>query len=58
MKATCQKPMPDAPYGPSFRKGVANAFKGNDAVIFDLFDEPYPERAAVRLAKPSGSAGS
>ena len=24
---------------------MANAFKGNDAVIFDLFNEPYPERA-------------
>ncbi|HTJ33014.1 MAG TPA: cellulase family glycosylhydrolase [Dactylosporangium sp.] len=45
VKATCQKPMPDAQYAPSFWTGVANAFKGNDAVIFDLFNEPYPERA-------------
>jgi endoglucanase len=22
---------------------VANAFKGNDAVVFDLFNEPYPD---------------
>jgi hypothetical protein len=25
---------------------VANTFKGNDAVIFDLFNEPFPERPA------------
>jgi hypothetical protein len=45
VNATCQKPMPDAQYAPSFWTGVANAFKGNDAVVFDLFNEPYPERA-------------
>ena len=43
--AVCQKPMPDAQYAPAFWTGVANAFKGNNAVIFDLFNEPYPERA-------------
>jgi endoglucanase len=46
VKATCQKPMPDAQYAPSFWTGVANAFKGNNAVVFDLFNEPYPERAS------------
>ena len=45
VNATCQKPMPDAQYAPAFWTGVADAFKGNDAVIFDLFNEPYPERA-------------
>jgi hypothetical protein len=45
VKATCQKPMPDAQYAPSFWTGVANAFKDN-RVIFDLFNEPYPERAS------------
>ncbi|WP_431929183.1 cellulase family glycosylhydrolase [Nonomuraea jabiensis] len=44
--ATCQKPMPDAQYAPTFWTGVANAFKGNNAVIFDLFNEPYPDAAA------------
>jgi endoglucanase len=44
--AVCQKPMPDAKYSPQFWAGVANAFKGNDAVVFDLFNEPYPEMAA------------
>jgi endoglucanase len=45
VKATCQKPMPDAQYAPAFWTGVANTFKGDDAVVFDLFNEPYPERA-------------
>ena len=44
--ATCQKPMPDARYAPQFWTGVANTFKGNDAVVFDLFNEPYPEIAS------------
>ncbi|GAA4969374.1 cellulase family glycosylhydrolase [Actinoplanes utahensis] len=44
--ATCQKPVPDAKYAPQFWTGVANTFKGNDAVVFDLFNEPYPEMAA------------
>ncbi|GAA2272999.1 cellulase family glycosylhydrolase [Nonomuraea roseoviolacea subsp. roseoviolacea] len=44
--ATCQKPMPDAQYAPTFWTGVANAFKGDDAVVFDLFNEPYPDAAA------------
>ncbi|MET0416479.1 MAG: cellulase family glycosylhydrolase [Actinoplanes sp.] len=44
--ATCQKPVPDAQYAPRFWTGVANTFKGNDAVVFDLFNEPYPEIAS------------
>jgi hypothetical protein len=44
--ATCQKPMPDAQYAPAFWTGVANAFKGANAVVFDLFNEPYPDAAA------------
>jgi len=42
--AACQKPMPDES-AIRFWKSVAGAFKGNDAVIFDLFNEPYPEIA-------------
>ncbi|MEV4313669.1 cellulase family glycosylhydrolase [Actinocrispum sp. NPDC049592] len=42
-KALCQKPMPDAQYAAAFWTGVANAFKGNDAVVFDLFNEPFPD---------------
>jgi chitodextrinase len=44
VKATCQKPMPDAQYAPQFWTGVASTFKDN-RVVFDLFNEPYPERA-------------
>lgn len=44
VKATCQKPMPDAQYAPQFWTGVANTFKDN-RIVFDLFNEPYPERA-------------
>ncbi|KPI11448.1 glycoside hydrolase family 5 [Actinobacteria bacterium OK074] len=45
--ATCQKPMPDAQYTPSFWSSVAGTFKSDPAVVFDLFNEPYPDRATA-----------
>ena len=44
-EAVCQKPMPDAAESVPFWTSVASAFKDNDAVVFDLFNEPYPEQA-------------
>jgi endoglucanase len=44
-QAACQKPMPDAAQAVPFWTSVARTFKGNDAVVFDLFNEPYPEQA-------------
>jgi len=44
-QAVCQKPMPDAAGAVPFWKSVPRAFRGNNAVIFDLFNEPYPEYA-------------
>ncbi len=43
--ASCQKPMPDMQYTPSFWKSVASTFKDDPTVVFDLFNEPYPDRA-------------
>ncbi len=43
--ATCQKPMPDSAQAIPFWTSVANTFKGNNAVIFDLFNEPFASRA-------------
>jgi endoglucanase len=43
-KATRQEPMPDETYAPAFWSSVAAAFKSDPAVIFDLFNEPYPNR--------------
>lgn len=45
VKATCQKPMPDTQMTPMFWSSVATTFKGNNAVIFDLFNEPFPDFA-------------
>jgi endoglucanase len=50
-EAVCLKPMPDAAQAIPFWTSVASTFKGNDAVIFDLFNEPYPERAAHNAAE-------
>ena len=45
-QAQCEKPMPDAAQAVPFWTSVARAFRGNDAVIFDLFNEPFPQAAA------------
>jgi endoglucanase len=45
-KAVCQKPMPDAAQSEPFWTSVARAFKGDNSIIFDLFNEPYPDAAA------------
>ena len=59
--ATDQEPMPDATYATAFWSSVATAFKGNHAVIFDLFNEPYPngdtDSAAAWTCDLEGSAG-
>ena len=44
-KAVCQKPRSDLAGSVPFWSSVASIFKGNNAVIFDLFNEPYPDRA-------------
>ena len=51
VQATCQKPMPDAAQAVPFWTSVATTFKNNGSVIFDLFNEPYPD-----MATGSGSA--
>jgi endoglucanase len=60
-KATGQEPMPDERYAPAFWSSVAEAFKGDPAVIFDLFNEPYPNRntdsEAAWKCDLDGSAG-
>ncbi|NGY63179.1 cellulase family glycosylhydrolase [Lentzea sp. NEAU-D13] len=43
VNATCQKPMPSMQHTPTFWTQVATAFKGNNAVVFDLFNEPWPD---------------
>lgn len=45
--ASCQKPMPDLQYSPTFWTSVANTFKNDRTVVFDLFNEPYPDRATT-----------
>lgn len=36
-------PMPDADHAGAFWTSVANTFKTNSSVLFDLFNEPYPD---------------
>lgn len=41
--ANAQTPMPDQDHAPAAWTAIANEFKGNSSVIFDLFNEPYPD---------------
>jgi endoglucanase len=45
-EAVCQKPMPDVAQSIPFWISMARTFKANNAVIFDVFNEPFPERVA------------
>ena len=45
VNATCQKPMPDAQFAPQLWTSMGNAFKGNNAVLIDPFNEPWPDNA-------------
>ena len=48
--AVCEKPMPDGRGALPFWSSVASTFKDNDGVIFDLFNEPFPDRAITPAA--------
>jgi PKD repeat protein len=48
--ASGQQPMPDADHAPTFWSSVATAYKNDPAVIFDLFNEPYPDQAGAANA--------
>ncbi len=41
-----QVPMPDADHSVDFWKSVASMFKNNDKVIFEMFNEPYPDNGS------------
>jgi hypothetical protein len=41
-QATCQKPVPDTPHAVDFWRSVAQTFRTDQSVVFDLFNEPYP----------------
>lgn len=43
MLATSQQTMADLDHAVDFWSSVANTFKGNDAVIFELYNEPLPD---------------
>jgi endoglucanase len=50
-EAVCQKPMPDAAQSIPFWTSMARTFKGNNAVVFDVFNEPYPGFVANGMTK-------
>jgi hypothetical protein len=45
-----QPPMPDADHSVTFWSQVASAYKNNPAVLFDLFNEPFPDNGGSTAA--------
>jgi endoglucanase len=43
VQASRQQPMPDADHAPAFWADVAATFAGDDAVILEPYNEPYPD---------------
>jgi hypothetical protein len=43
--STWTAPMPDLDHTPDFWSSVATTFKGNDTVVLEVFNEPYPDGA-------------
>lgn len=42
-QARSQQPMADRDHAPAFWRSVADTFRDNGAVLFDLYNEPYPD---------------
>jgi hypothetical protein len=42
-RADRQQPMPDADHAAAFWTDLATTFGGDDGVVFDLYNEPYPD---------------
>ncbi len=53
-----QEPMPDLDHAPAFWTSVANTFKSNSSVIFDLYNEPYPSNWSCWLNGSTSSQSS
>ncbi|MDT5038061.1 MAG: endoglucanase, partial [Micromonosporaceae bacterium] len=51
--AACQKPMPDAAHAPTFWASVAETFRTNLSVVFDVFNEPFPNATGGMTADQS-----
>jgi len=59
-KAGDQQPMADRDHAPAFWSSVATTFKDHPAVLFDLYNEPYPDdnrdtEAAWRCVRDGGT---
>eukprot|EP00937_MAST-01D_sp_MAST-1D-sp2_P000145 g145.t1 len=50
LEATKQVAMPDASHAPAFWSSVATAFKHNPLALFELYNEPFPDKGAVSNA--------
>jgi hypothetical protein len=59
MRARGQQPMADRDHAPAFWRSVADTFRDDGAVLFDLYNEPYPDHhddseAAWRCVRDGG----
>ncbi len=52
VRARRMLPMPDADHAPAFWSSVASAFKSDDLVVFDLFNEPLVDSGNAATGDP------
>ena len=57
-QSNAQLPMPDADHASTFWTSVANTFKGNSSVIFDLYNEPFTSSWSCWLNGSSAPSAS
>lgn len=57
-QSNSQLPMADANHAPAFWTSVANTFKSNSSVIFDLYNEPYVQNWSCWLNGSSAASSS
>jgi len=57
-KATGQTDMADSDHSPAFWTSVASTFKGNNTVIFDLYNEPHDISWSCWKDSSSGNCGT
>jgi endoglucanase len=50
--ATAQLPMADADHSPAFWASVAQSFRSDPGVVFDLYNEPFLDASNARTADP------
>lgn len=53
-----QQPMADEDNAPAFWMSVASTFKGDNGIVFDLYNEPYPDLGTMGMGQGVSDPGT